>query len=164
MTEAPMAQTQENNTAAEAEDIEQLKADLRREHDMHLRALADFDNYRRRVERDRARTAASGKRDIILSLLDVVDGFDRALPYIIEAPPAVAEGVQAIHRRLLDMLNAQDVKPLTTVGEPFDPAIHEAIGAVENSGYLPGTVAEELQRGYRLGEDLLRPARVRVAR
>jgi molecular chaperone GrpE len=161
-----MERVEDKNTTASEPDAEreQLKADLRREHDMHLRALADFDNYRRRVERDRANTAATATRDIILSLLDVVDGFDRALPYLESAPPAVAEGMQAIHRRLLDILDSHEVRPFKAVGEPFDPAIHEAIGAVENEDYPPGTVTEEMQRGYRLGDDLLRPARVRVAR
>src|SRR5882757_768118 len=88
-----------NNTVVVEPDgsREQLKADLRREHDLHLRALADFDNYRRRVERDREKTAAAGKRDIILSLLEVLDSFDRALPYVSAAPPSVAEGMQAIY-------------------------------------------------------------------
>lgn len=162
-----MERAEDTNAAAVEPDPEreQLKADLRREHDMYLRALADFDNYRRRVERDRAKTAASGKRDLILPLLEVLDGFDRALPYLSAAPPAVAEGVQAIHRRLLDLLEAQEVTPLKTVGEQFDPALHEAIGAVESNNHHPaGTVVDDVQRGYRLGDELLRPARVRVAR
>lgn len=161
-----MEKTEETNTAPAEPDLEreQLKADVRREHDMYLRALADLDNYRRRVERERAKTAASGKRDIILSLLDVLDGFDRAMPYLADAPDTVAEGIRAIHRRLLDLLNAQNVAALKTVGEPFDPAVHEAIGAVPSDGYPPGTVADEVQRGYRIGDELLRPARVRVAK
>jgi molecular chaperone GrpE len=157
-------QVEDNNMVGLEAEREQLKADVRREHDMYLRALADFDNYRRRVERDRAKTAVSGKRDILLPLLEVVDGFDRALPYLLTASPSVAEGVQAIHRRLQNLLEAQDVTPLTTVGEPFDPALHEAIGAVESDDQPPGTVTGEVQRGYRLGGELLRPARVQVAR
>jgi molecular chaperone GrpE len=161
-----MERVEDTNTAAMEPDAERerLKADLRKEQDMHVRALADFDNYRRRVERDRAKTAASGKRDIILSLLEVLDGFDRALPYMSDAPPSVAEGVQAIHRRLLNLLDAQQVTPLKTVGEPFDPAVHEAIGALQSDDHPPGTVTDEVQRGYRLGDELLRPARVRVER
>ena len=161
-----MERMEDDNTVAVEPDgeRERLKADVRREHDMYLRALADFDNYRRRVERDRAKTAASGKRDILVSLLEVVDGFERALPYIAAAPPSVAEGMQALHRRLVDLLGAQEVTPFKTVGEPFDPAIHEAIGAAQSDDYPSGTVAEEVQRGYRLGDELLRPARVRVAR
>jgi molecular chaperone GrpE len=161
-----MGKTEATNTAPAEPDQERerLKADVQREHDMYLRALADFDNYRRRVDRDRATDAARSRRDIVLSLLDVLDGFDRAMPYLAEAPATVAEGVRAIHRRLLDLLDAQGVTALKTVGEPFDPKVQEAIDAVPSNGHPPGTVAEEVQRGYRLGDELLRPARVRVAR
>jgi molecular chaperone GrpE len=144
--------------------LDQLKSDLQREHEMHLRTLADFDNYRRRVERDRANRAASGKRDILVNLLEVLDGFDRALPHLSATPSSVTEGIQAIHRRLLDLLEKQSVTAVKSVGEPFDPTLHEAIGAVESDEYPSGTVVEEVQRGYRMGDELLRPARVRVVR
>ena len=154
-----------SNTVAVADAaLDQLKADLRKEHEMYLRALADFENYRRRVERDQAKSSASGKRDVLLSLLEVLDGFDRSLPHLSAAPSSVTEGVQAIHRRLLELLEKQSVTAVKTVGEPFDPAMHEAIGAVASDAYAPGTITEEMQRGYRLGDELLRPARVRVAR
>jgi molecular chaperone GrpE len=162
-----MEQVEHNNMAATQgpdDERERLKADLRREHDMYLRALADFDNYRRRAERDRTTSAANARRDIILPLLEVLDGFDRALPYMSAAPAPVAEGVQAIQRRLLDLLGSQDITSFKTVGEPFDPAVHEAIGAVDSNEYDSGTVTDEVQRGYRSGGELLRPARVRVAR
>jgi molecular chaperone GrpE len=157
---------QDTNTVTSEPDsgVEQLKADLRREHDMYLRALADFENYRNRVERDRARTAAADKRNIIIPLLEVLDGFERALPYLSDSPPSVTEGIQAIHRRLQGLLDAQGVTPVKAVGEPFDPALHEAIGDVSSGEYPAGTIAEEVQRGYRIGGELLRPARVRVAR
>jgi molecular chaperone GrpE len=161
-----MGRNNDSNTAAVEPDaeIERLKGDIRREHEMYLRAVADFDNFRRRIERDQDKTAASGKREIIRSLLDVLDGFDRALPYIAGSTSSVVEGVQAIHRRLLDLLDAQKVEVIKTIGEPFDPASHEAIGAVESDDYPPGFVASEVQRGYRLGDELLRPARVQVVR
>lgn len=153
-----------NSTAVEPDERERLLGDLRREHDMYLRALADFENYRRRVEREGARSAAGAKRDVLLPLLEVLDGFDRALPYLADAPASVADGIQAIHRRLLDLLNTQKVSRLQTVGVPFDPALHEAIGTVPATDRVPGTIADEAQAGYRLGDELLRPARVRVAR
>jgi molecular chaperone GrpE len=144
----------------------ELNADVRREHDLYLRVLADFENFRRRVDRDRVQTAASGKRELLLSLLEVLDGFDRALPYLNDlngSPESVAQGIHAIHRRFIDLLKAQQVTAFKAVGEVFDPALHEAIGEAQSEGHPPGTVVEEVQRGYRLGEDLLRPARVRVA-
>ena len=128
-----------------------------------MRTLADFENYRKRVERERAKVTQAGKREIILSMLEAVDGFDRALPYLEDASPALAEGVWAIHRKLLGHLEAHGVTPFESQGRTFDPAMHEAVGVVEGSQFAPGTVAEELQRGYRWDNELLRPARVRVA-
>jgi molecular chaperone GrpE len=162
-----MAVTNEDHPTPAAEGLseaEQLQEELRRERNMHLRALADFDNYRRRTERERASAAEVGKRDIVLQLLDVVDNFDRAFQHAGEAPASWIEGVQSIHRKLLGLLEAQGITPFESLGEPFDPGLHEAIGTVESDNREPGTVADEVQRGYRWGDALLRPARVRVAR
>lgn len=150
-------------TADESSEIARLQEELRREHDMYLRALADFENYRRRVERDRSTAARSGKRDVILPLLDVLDGFDRALSHIGAEPSSVAQGLQALHRKLLALLEAHGVTPFQSVGEVFNPELHDAIGSVESDDFESGAVAEEAQRGYRWGKDVLRPARVRVA-
>jgi molecular chaperone GrpE len=141
-----------------------LKEELRREHEIYLRNLADFDNYRRRVERERATVAQAGKREMVLSLLDVLDDFERALEHIDEAPGSVSAGLVAIHRRLAGVLEAQGVIPFESVGRPFDPELHEAVGSVESDEQESGSVLDELRRGYRWGEELLRPARVRVAR
>jgi molecular chaperone GrpE len=162
-----MEATKKNNetmTGNEPSEIERLKEEVRREHDMYLRALADYDNYRRRIERERATAARSGKRDIILQLLEVLDGFDRALQHVDDAPSSVSEGLQLLHRKLLGMLEAQGITPLQSLGETFNPELHDAIGSVESEEVEPGTVAEEMQRGYRWGDDVLRPARVRVAK
>jgi molecular chaperone GrpE len=148
----------------EPAEIERLKEELRREHDMYLRALADFENYRRRVERDQGSAARSGKREIILSLLGVLDGFDRALQHMSDAPRPVTEGLQALHRQLQGVLEAHGVTPFQSVGEVFNPELHDAIGSVESDEFESGAVADEVQRGYRWGEDVLRPARVRVTR
>ncbi|HKP88067.1 MAG TPA: nucleotide exchange factor GrpE [Blastocatellia bacterium] len=160
----PKAKNAEGATGAEAAEIERLKEELRHEHDMYLRALADFDNYRRRVERERAAAARSGKRELLVSLLETLDGFDRALRHIGESPSPVTEGLRAIHRKLLSLLEAQGVTPIKSVGESFNPEFHDAIGTVQADDYEPGTVADEVQRGYAWGEEVLRPARVRVAK
>jgi molecular chaperone GrpE len=156
-------QNKKPTTADPPAEIERLKEELRREHDMYLRALADFENYRRRVDRERSSTSYSGKREIILSLLGVLDGFDRALQHMSDAPRPVTEGLQALHRQLQGVLEAQGVTPLQSLGEVFNPELHDAIGSVQSEEVEPGAVAEELQRGYRWGNDVLRPARVRVA-
>jgi molecular chaperone GrpE len=148
---------------AEPSEIQRLKEELRREHEMYLRALADFDNYRRRVERERSSAALTGKRDLILSLLEVLDGFDRAIQARDGGSSSVAEGLQAIHRNLLRLLEAQGVTAFKSLGETFNPELHEAIGWVQNDKFEPGAVVDEVRRGYRWGDELLRPARVRVA-
>jgi molecular chaperone GrpE len=161
-----MEATDQNKNAKAGDspsEIERLKEELRREHDMYLRALADYDNYRRRVERDRSAAARSGKRELILQLLEVLDGFDRALQHMGDAPSSVSEGLQLLQRKLLNVLEAQGVTSLQSLGETFDPEFHDAIGTVQSEEFKPGTVADEVQRGYRWGDDVLRPARVRVA-
>jgi molecular chaperone GrpE len=159
------ATDQENNRAGgnhEAQ-IDSLRKELQREHENYLRVLADFDNYRRRTERERASAARSGKREIILALLDVLDGYDRALQHLEDAPASISEGLEALHRKFVGLLQAQGVTPMMTVGENFDPQFHDAIGLMESEEVPPGRVAEEVQRGYRWGDEVLRPARVRVA-
>jgi molecular chaperone GrpE len=159
----PTPKNKQGTAGDAASEIERLKDELRREHEMYLRALADFDNYRRRVERERATAAQSGKREIILSLLETLDGFDRALQHMADSPSPVLEGLQAVHRKLLGLLEAQGVTPLDSLGETFDPELHEAVGSVQTEEYESGVVADELRRGYRWGDEVLRPARVRVA-
>jgi molecular chaperone GrpE len=147
---------------AETTELERLQEQLRTEHEMYLRALADFENYRRRVERESARTARDGKREIILSLLEVLDGFDRAFQHA-GKNQASFEGLQAIYRKLLTVLQAQGIAPFDSVGQTFDPALHEAIAAVKANGHPSGVVVDDVQRGYRWGDEVVRPARVRVA-
>src|ERR1700728_3362022 len=147
----------------ETTELERLQEELRTEHEMYLRALADFDNYRRRVERESIHTARSGKREIILSLLDVLDGFDRAFQHAEKNQSALWEGLQAIHRKLLAVLQAQGIAPFESVGKAFNPELHEAIAAGAANGHPSGTVVDDVQRGYRWGDEVLRPARVRVA-
>jgi len=145
-------------------ELEQLKEELRKKNDQYLRALAEFDNYRKRVEREKADAARAGKRELARSLLETLDSFDRALEHAESEPGAILEGVRAIHRRLLRQLEAQGITRFASRGEPFDPNLHEAVASIESDKYEPGTVVEELQRGYRWGDEVLRPARVMVAR
>lgn len=148
---------------AQDDEINRLIEQVREEHGLYLRALADFENYRRRTERDQADAASRGKREIIVALLEVLDGFDLALQHTEDAPSSLSQGIKALHRRLLTLLEQQKVEPIRSLGEAFDPRIHEAIDSSPSDEYKPGIVIEEIQRGYRRGDDLLRPARVRVA-
>lgn len=158
------AENDSGDTAAtESSEIQQLQEQLREEHKMYLRALADFENYRRRVESERTSTARREKRELVLSLLDLLDSFELALQNAGDAPSSWTEGVKTIYRKLQNLVEHQGVTPIQSLGEKFDPRLHEAIDSVRSDKYEPGTVIEELQRGYRWGDELLRPARVRVA-
>jgi molecular chaperone GrpE len=147
-------------TETESSEVERLRQELGREHDMYLRALADFDNYRKRVERDRDQQARREKRRYLVSMLDLMDSFDRALEHP-EAPSA--EAIAVLHRQLKSMLESQGIQPFQSVGETFNPEIHEALGSDPAGEHEAGTVTQEARRGYRWNDELLRPARVRVA-
>lgn len=133
--------------------------------DRLLRKSAEFDNFRKRVERERRDFAEWAAADLVGEVLAVVDDFERALA--VEAPPeaqAYRAGVELIHRQLLDLLKKRGVTPVDTVGATFDPHVHQAVAYDESPGVPEGQVIGELRRGYRLGERLLRPALVRVAK
>jgi molecular chaperone GrpE len=149
--------------SSEVNDNERLKAELKREHELCLRALADFDNYRRRMERERAGSIQAGKRELVLLLLDVLADFDRALEHLGDVPEWMSSGFVSIYRRLNSILQSQGIVPYPSLGERFDPVRHEAVDLTESQDVDPGTVVEELSRGYRWGDEVLRPARVRVA-
>jgi molecular chaperone GrpE len=147
----------------EGTELAALQEELRREHDRYLRALADFDNYRRRVDRDRAQMARAGVRELVTPLLEIIDDFERALEHLGPDADGMGEGLRAIHRRLLGLLERHGITPFESRGQPFDPTLHEAVGSDESAEYGPGVVTDELRRGYRWGDEVLRPARVRVA-
>jgi molecular chaperone GrpE len=149
-------------TGTEPSEVDRLKQELEQEHQMHMRALADFENYRRRMERDRETAAVQNRRSMLVPLLDLADGFERALRHLTDEPSS--EGIRAIHRQLLGMLDAQGVTPFDSLGEEFNPELHEAIGSDPSERKKPGTVTEEVRRGYRWRDGLLRPALVRVAK
>ena len=161
MTQAEQ-RSDESHDTAQAE-IERLKQELSRERDMHLRARADFDNYRKRVQREGDRAAQAGKRQLVLALLDVMDDFERALTYANTAPASILAGARVIHQRLTDVLRAQGVVPYSSAGQPFEPALHDAVDVIHTDRASPGVVLDELSHGYRWGDEVLRPARVRVA-
>lgn len=145
------------------EEIARLQQDLREERDRHLRTLADFKNYRHRIERDGNQLAEDGKREIILPLLDVIDDMEKALQWASDEEQALMIGVRNLHQKLLVLLQTLGVLPFESVGTPFDHDRHEAVAVAENQEVAPGTVVDELRRGYLWKDELLRPAQVRVA-
>jgi molecular chaperone GrpE len=146
-----------------AGEIERLQEDLQNERDRHLRTLADFKNYRRRIERDGNKLAEDGKRAIILPLLDVIDDMEKALHWVSNGNQPSAKGVRFIHQKLLTLLAANGVVPFESAGTAFNPDRHEAVAMAEHEDSEAGTVVDELRRGYLWNNELLRPAQVRVA-
>ena len=144
-------------------EIEKLQDELSKERDRNLRTLADFKNYRRRIERDGNKLAEEGKRGIIIALLDIIDDMEKALQFAHNSKLPSVKGLQLIHQKSLALMKANGVLPFESVGMPFDHNLHEAVAMAEQKGSEPGTVVDELRRGYLWNSELLRPAQVRVA-
>ena len=128
------------------------------------RSVAEFANYKKRVERDREQTQQNLTGTVVKRYLEVVDDLERAFktrPKDGEGA-AWADGIELIYHKLLVILDSQDVKPMDALGQPFDPNRHEAIGHMESSIYPSGHIAEVIQNGYLVGDRVLRPALVRI--
>lgn len=141
---------------------EVLEEDFTSDRDRYLRTLADFENYRRRMRRERAALDQSATRDLLLALLDVMDDFDRALEHVGEVSDPVGDGLRLIHRSFSGVLESRGVTRFQGTGRKFDPTIHEAIRVTESDQYETGTVLNVDRAGYLWQGELLRPARVTV--
>jgi len=145
--------------------IEQLEADAKEASNRYLRLAADFDNFKKRARQEQSETIQFANADLIEKLLPVVDNFHRVLE---SAPPEVDDawlkGVTLTLQQLDELLASQGVSPIESVGTPFDPSLHEAIGHEESDEHPEDTVVSEVRKGYRLNDRVVRPALVRVAR
>ena len=144
-------------------------AELQRERDDYrdrwMRKSAEFDNYRKRVERERREQSDQAVVDLLQELLLVVDDFDRALTVDSgDGDPAYRKGVELIHGKLHDLLGKYGVKPIDALGADFDPNLHQAVMHEESPEHRDGEVIGELRKGYMLNDRLLRPAMVKVAK
>jgi molecular chaperone GrpE len=161
---APEAEI-DTEATEEAGTLEQALAEEKKKAEEYLaswqRTQADFINYKRRTEQERQELASYANASLVLKLLPVLDDLERAIEHI---PPDYAdhdwvEGVKLVERKFKSILEEQGVKPMKALGEPFDPALHEAIRQASGE---EGIVLEEFQKGYTLNDKLLRPARVVV--
>jgi len=143
--------------------IENLEQELKTEHDLYLRALADFDNYRRRTDRERAHFGREALRRFILPLLDVIDDLDRLLNFAETEQSPFLDRIREVHRSLLKLLEVEGIHPFQSIGKPFDPALHEAVATQPAGEHTQGIVVQEVRRGYRWDDEVLRTARVVVA-
>jgi molecular chaperone GrpE len=145
-------------------ELDAARAEAASASDRALRTLAEFDNYRRRTERERDESMIRGRADVLRELLEVADNFDRALEHAGDAVPRpFVEGMQLVARGLHDLLDRKGVARIDAEGKPFDPELHEALSMMPVDGAPPGSVVQVVQAGYRLGDRVLRPAKVIVA-
>jgi len=157
------------NTALQ-EDPNQILKERDDYRDRFLRSVAEFDNYRKRIERERRELAEFVSFEILQDLLPLVDDLERALaaagPSGENTTQTVATyrtGVELIHKQLAELLRKRNVTPIQATGADFDPHIHQAVATEPSTTHRDNEVIEDLRRGYRLGERLLRPAMVKVA-
>lgn len=144
--------------------LKDLEEQVKEKEDLYLRTLADFDNYRKRAEREKQESRKQTKKALLLDFLEIVDNLERAIDYEGEDIASLKEGVQAIYQQVLDIFKRNGVVSLESVGKKFDPRYHEAVGGIESEGFPSGAVGVELSKGYLIGDELLRPSRVRVVK
>jgi len=151
-------------------ELKRLQAELSEAKDALARRQADFDNYRKRIERERGEAYNRIVAEVAGKLLPVVDNLSRALDAerSVEAGESkefrhFLHGVELISRQLNDVLESFGIQPIVAVGQRFDPHIHEAVVTEASEEYEPDTVISEMQRGYRIGDRLLRPSMVKVS-
>jgi len=168
VTDAPGVEADLSTEAASAAEADAI-AELRREkdalQDRLLRTAAEFDNYRKRIDRERRDQADAAVADAIEELLPIIENLERALEAPAGSDPEVyRKGVELIHLQMAELLRKRGVKPIRAVGADFDPRFHQAVMHEVSNEHREGEVMDELSRGYMLGERLLRPAMVKVAK
>jgi molecular chaperone GrpE len=156
-------QAEQPDTGADIAEVQKQRDDY---YDRLLRKTAEFDNYRKRTERERIQLSEAAAADLIADLLPLVDDLERAMNADpgSEGAAAIRRGVELIQQQLLETLRKRGVKPIQALGEDFDPNFHQAVSHEAAEGRRDGEVIEEFRRGYMLGDRLLRPAMVKVAK
>ena len=150
-------------------DVKAAKAESAEWQDRFLRKAAEFENYRKRVDKEKSELRIQSQSSILIEMLPVVDACERALKFfekgedVTETLHQYREGVELLYRQVLDSFSRAGAVPMESEGKPFDPHLHEAISREETSEFEEGMVARELRRGYMFKDKLLRPAQVMVA-
>jgi molecular chaperone GrpE len=164
MTEAINDQDpQPQQEDAQPDPLEELRRERDAVQDRLLRTAAEFDNYRKRMDRERRDLAEFTAGEVMKELLPIIDNLERALQAVEQDDP-LRKGVELIHKQMLEMLRKRGVTPIEALGADFDPNFHQAVIHEESAQHREGEVMEELQRGYVVGDRLLRPSMVKVAK
>jgi molecular chaperone GrpE len=148
----------------EQQRIQELESNLEEVSQKNLRLQADYDNFRRRTREEQAASLKYKSQSLLEQLLPALDNFERALKTEVtdEQAKTLIQGMEMVYRQLADALKQEGLTEVPTVGEKFDPNMHQAVMQVEDSEYESNTVVEELQKGYMLKDRVIRPAMVKV--
>ena len=144
--------------------LAEAKAQAAENYDRYLRAAAELDNYRKRTARMRSDTREETLRDVLLQIAPAMDNMRRAVAQENATVEVFKEGVELIYTQLQEVLRWYGLEEIQAIGQPFDPLCHEALLEVERADQPPGTVVEEMEKGYRLRDKVVRPARVVVSK
>lgn len=159
--ESPKAEKRKKKADKKADALQEKVDELQ---DKNTRLMAEFDNFRKRTEKEKTQMFETGAKSVIEKILPVVDNFERGLATVPEgeANNAFAEGMNMIYKQLIEELSKIDVKPIEAVGTEFDPNLHNAVMQVESEEYESGIVAQELQKGYTYRDTVVRHSMVAV--
>lgn len=164
--ETPVTEeTKEEIVEETSSETDKLKADYETLNNQYLRLAADFDNYRKRQEQEREALLKYGKQECMKKIIEVVDNFDRAVQAVekIEEVDKMKETFHVLNKQLIDSLTKLGLEHIECVGQKFDPNLHEAVMQTPTDEYEEDTIINELQKGYKLGDKVLRPSMVSVA-
>lgn len=158
-------QQQEEETPAADAELEKIKADYEQLNNQYIRLAADFENYRKRQENERENLIKYGTIDALKKLLEVLDNFDRGEKALanVEDCQIVKDSFNMVHKQTMDVLTKLGLEVIETEGKEFDPNFHEAVMQTPTSEQPDNTIVNELQKGYKLGDKVLRPSLVNVA-
>lgn len=148
------------------EELEKKEAQLKELREDYLRALAEWDNYRKRMENEFAEFKKFAKVEFLTKILPVLDNFDRALAGAELNPnfESFFKGIEIIERQLRDVLKSMGLVEYSGLGEIFDPTLHEAVGVVMSNDHPENTIVEEISKGYKVGDRVIKPAKVLVSK
>ena len=156
--------TEETDTLSPEEEIQKLKEEVEDYNEKFLRVVADFDNFRKRIDRDRDQQALRLKGEVVSNFLDIIDTVEKAVEVEYPDLKSSKDGILGIHKLLSAFMDSFEIKRFDPEGEQFDFRQHEALTTVEKEGVEPNTIVEVIQSGYTLEGEILRPAKVVVSK
>lgn len=160
----PQQEEVAESQAEESAELEAARAEAAAHYDRYVRAVAELDNYRKRTVRMRAEARDETLRDVLLQVAPILDNLRRALRQETPEAELLKQGVELICGQFNDVLKGYGLAEIEAVGQPFDPAVHEALAEVPDGEHPPGTIIEEMEKGYKLNDKVVRFARVVVSK